>query len=558
MGHSRLNACEKQLQNPNPSIYDEQLFEIAKGSCSYSIATQMISETISAISSMLIIYIILKSPTRLSSTYHRIMLGISTSDLFLSISMALTTLPMPAPGDYWTDIINIQGTRLGNTQTCTAQGFFATVGFFSFFIYDSISLPLFYLCSIGFKVTMETIENYVEPFIHFISITIPLFVTVPLLFQGAYNVGTEFLSCAPSPKPWFCKNKNNGGIECIRGGSMNATFLNLQTFIFTFFFASFIWRILCMGIICWKVYRTEKRDALLIAEYCSEFTTTGQSTTYFRSVSRRTRMQRFGNVSLLAGRKQDRLIRHEGGQIITMEELIQNGADHYKETKIILFQAMWYILSSIFVQLNLMIALSDVLPESQVLCKTVLLALTGLEGFYNLLIFVFHKVFSMQRSDENLSFLEAMKVIINGEAQDSFVITSMKMVSQQSTANTNNNDDDPEFLDEDNDDISDGLVASCASERTPLFSNKDPPPLSTRFLHEISNNIDTCGVSGIVGSSVIASSKNSIESSFSYLDDTLSDSYTQQNHEEEEISFSSLLRHQRNYENQNEHHNNST
>jgi hypothetical protein len=533
------NVCKEQQQNPNPSIYDDELFKVAKGSCSYDIAVQMLKYpgTLSVLSSMLIIYIILKSPTRLSSTYHRIMLGISISDIFYSIPVALATLPMPSPGDYWTDIINIQGTRLGNTQTCTAQGFFITAGFFSFFIYDSISLPLFYLCSIGSKMRMKTIEKYVEPFIHFISITIPLFVAVPLLFQGAYNVGTFLPICLPSPKPWFCKNKNNRGIECIRGGSMNTTFIDLKTFLFKFVSVSFIWRILCMGIICWKVYRTEK-SASLIAQYCSDSATTGQTTTYSGPVSHRKPTQRFGKVRLF-GRKQDRLIRLEGGEVITMEELIQNRADHYKETKTILFQAMLYILSSILVQLTLLVL--AVLPETQIQLYIVLTALTGMDGFYNLLIFMFHKVYSMQRCNDNLSFSEAMKVIINGEAQDSFVITGMKIVSQQSTANADSNDDDPEVLDEDNDYNSDKIVTSSTSERTPLFGRRDPPTLSPKFFHEISNNIDTCGVSGIVESSAIVSSKNSIESSFSYLDDTLSYSYTpQQNHKDKDISFSSL------------------
>jgi hypothetical protein len=536
------NTCEQQLQNPNPFIYDEELWEVAKGSCSFARTSAAalvprFTSSISAISSMLIIYMIIISPAKLSSTYHRIMLAISSSDIFYSIASSLSTLPMPSPGDYWTDISNIQGRRMGNTHTCTAQGFFITAGFFSFFIYDSFSLIAFYLCSIGFKVTKEKIEKYVEPLIHCIPIGITFWLTVPLLFKGAYNVSIDQPYCLVSPKPWFCKNNNNGGVECIRGGSVNEMFFDHKHMIFEYTLILMTWRFFCLAIICWKVYVVENKHASIIEKYCSELATTGHNTMNSGPASRV--LKRFGKI-FLHGRKQDRLVRLEGGQIISMEELIQNGADQYKETKIIALQAMLYIAASILVQLTLIIM--DSLPETQIRYKSVMLALSSLEGMYNLLIFTFHKVYNLQRCDNNLSFSEAMKVILNGEAQDSFVITSMKIVSQECASNASNNDgyDIGSLYDTDDN----NELVENADEVTPLFTTRRdfPKPSSLRLLNNTSSDCEE--------SSARISSKELFGSSLSYVATSTLSYFSKEQNDEEDISISFPSLHQSKYQHQ--------
>jgi hypothetical protein len=105
------------------------------------------SGSLSAISSTLIIYVILRSQTGLSSIYHRIMFGMSIADILSSVSIALSTLPMPSfmpqEKDFeyrWT------GPRLGNTSTCNAQGFFQTFGILCMFTYNTIVVRL--LCPV--------------------------------------------------------------------------------------------------------------------------------------------------------------------------------------------------------------------------------------------------------------------------------------------------------------------------------------------------------------------------------------------------------------------------
>ena len=102
------------------------------------------SAAISTFSSAFIIFAIFCTRTKLSTIYHRIMIGMSLCDILGSVAMGLTTLAMPkevTPGmtDYmWT------GTRLGNAHTCRAQGFFATFGATCMFSYNG-TLCMYYL-----------------------------------------------------------------------------------------------------------------------------------------------------------------------------------------------------------------------------------------------------------------------------------------------------------------------------------------------------------------------------------------------------------------------------
>ena len=72
------------------------------------------------------------------------MFGMSIADILSSAGMALTHLPMPRPGmSKAVDAYIYQGLRLGNTQTCTAQGFLIALGIISTYSYN-ICLCIYY------------------------------------------------------------------------------------------------------------------------------------------------------------------------------------------------------------------------------------------------------------------------------------------------------------------------------------------------------------------------------------------------------------------------------
>lgn len=147
-----------------------------------------ITGPISAVSSALIIFIILRSNVKLTTIYHRLIFGMSIADVISSIAMACSTVPMPKDMVYK----QIQGTVLGNIQTCEAQGFIMTYGLCISFSYNFV-LCTYYLCSINWKMTEATIRKRVEPFFHFVAIIISL---GPALISLLANVSWSNL-CIP-------------------------------------------------------------------------------------------------------------------------------------------------------------------------------------------------------------------------------------------------------------------------------------------------------------------------------------------------------------------------
>ena len=150
-----------------------------------------ITGSLSVVSSVLIIVLVLRSSTRLSSTYHRIMVGLSTTDIFSSTAMALTHLPFPRPGlSPCIDQYSYQGLRLGNTQTCTAQGFFLVFGQLSTYAYNA-ALSIYFACAIYFKLKKRTMQNRVEPVLHLVAVVVPFSLALTPLVDENYNPTAE-------------------------------------------------------------------------------------------------------------------------------------------------------------------------------------------------------------------------------------------------------------------------------------------------------------------------------------------------------------------------------
>lgn len=139
----------------------------------------------SAISSMLIIYIIYKSEHKLRTIYHRIMFGMSCADIISSIAVGLSTLPMPAELPY-DPPQEFKGTRLGTIATCEAQGFCVAFGLVAAFTYN-VMLSFYNACAIAFRMEEERIVKRVEPFLHIFPVALALGCAVPVLMMDLYN-----------------------------------------------------------------------------------------------------------------------------------------------------------------------------------------------------------------------------------------------------------------------------------------------------------------------------------------------------------------------------------
>jgi hypothetical protein len=177
----------------------------------------MVSGLISFIASMLLIIHILRSHECLSTTYHRLIFGLSTTDIISSFSHALSSTMVPKEMNYLAPFAS------GNTVTCDAQGFVGSymagvsVGY-------TCSICFYYLAIISYNKKFDSIRRNLEPWFHGISILFPLIICVILLATNTFNSpfgGT----CYPEPYyPPHCIGYEAGdipkgySIPCGRGG----------------------------------------------------------------------------------------------------------------------------------------------------------------------------------------------------------------------------------------------------------------------------------------------------------------------------------------------------
>ena len=216
---------------------------------SFAVILPRISGGISAASSGLLLYIILRSETCLRDTYHRIIFGMSCADIIGSFFGALTSLPMPAeppPGVTY----NFDATRIGNEKTCELQGFAIFFGAFTSFSYNC-ALCTYYALKIAMSFNDATLDR-IEPFLfHAVPILSGLGVAiVPLIFD-LYNPSTLGAYCTSVPVG--CDPITE---ECERGdfnAALAVTYISVVYILMAFFimFVSF-------GLILRKVIHLEK------------------------------------------------------------------------------------------------------------------------------------------------------------------------------------------------------------------------------------------------------------------------------------------------------------
>lgn len=99
------------------------------------------SASLSLVASLSILIYVLSDAKKRSSTYHQIIMGISSFDVLSSIFFLLADIPQP---DY---TLTKTGLEEVDTSFCTAQGFFLQLGFTSMFF--NVSLTLFYMLTIA-------------------------------------------------------------------------------------------------------------------------------------------------------------------------------------------------------------------------------------------------------------------------------------------------------------------------------------------------------------------------------------------------------------------------
>lgn len=166
--------------------------QLSKLRHTFSVASILLSTSgsVSFLSSAAVICHVLRSHNGLSTTYHRLVLGLSVADLSTSLlCYALSSTMSPKEISY------LMPFARGNVATCSLQGFIFVVGSNCVSLYNC-SICFYYLAIIKGKRNDQYIKAKLEPWFHSLSITVSTAIGVFLFFVKGYNPGGG--TCGPT------------------------------------------------------------------------------------------------------------------------------------------------------------------------------------------------------------------------------------------------------------------------------------------------------------------------------------------------------------------------
>eukprot|EP00956_Cyclotella_meneghiniana_P022223 scaffold41709_cov26-Cyclotella_meneghiniana.AAC.1 len=165
------------------------------------------SAIVSVISSCCLIRMIMTSKDCLSTTYHRLLLGMSIGDILCSLPSATFASMSP------TDVSYMVWSARGNQATCSIYGFVVILGM-DLTLYYSCSLNIYYLILIKYNKSGAYIRKKVEPFLHGIPISLGLIWSIIGLVDKNYNAG-ESGQCSTTPiyNPPHCQGYEDGEVR---------------------------------------------------------------------------------------------------------------------------------------------------------------------------------------------------------------------------------------------------------------------------------------------------------------------------------------------------------
>ena len=351
----------------SPSFQVQKLFPMSQT----GIILTTITGVLSTICSMIILNIIRLSNQRLTTTHHRIMAFISVFHMIASVCMALTTLPMPSD-----DILRFAGPMLGNRTTRQLQGFFILLGYGGgSALYACLSC--YFVCRITLKMDTHAIRKRLEPVFYLYTVITSIAVTTNSLKHNLINSSPQSSYCliAPDHAP------------CVNNYTLKETFLVcdpdvfhdfktdiLNGQIFVALNIAFVLIAMIVIIVTVKVKNVQiKRSACV--EHSDQHTNDGEETSTSEQRMKEQREQR--------------------------------------ESRALVIQALLYILTFITVfvfGIGPSIFTSD--PEITNKLLVFKSILVPLQGFWNLIIFVYDKAYMVYQSDRYEGFWKTFNIVM--------------------------------------------------------------------------------------------------------------------------------------------------
>lgn len=295
-----------------------------------------------------------------ADTYHRTMLCLCISDMITSLSIALSTIPMPKDVH---DVYSFDAKSYGSAATCEMQAFSYVMGSQLSFC-ASCFLTLYYLLTIRYQISRRIMTKYIEPCGLLVSLSLSVLYPIDKLRKQMFNPLPFISWCAEGDYPFGCTTDES--VDCIRGQeSTSPQFLFLLLVI-----AGAAFQIISFALITNTVYKREK--------YGHNFAdpATGNRAT----------------------------------------EEIRASHTNYNETKAIATQCFMYSFAFIFTHFFLL-QISARSGSRSTALQVMPLISRPIQGLLNAIIFIYDKVYILRvAADWSITFSEALAIIIKNPA----------------------------------------------------------------------------------------------------------------------------------------------
>lgn len=384
--------------------------------------------SLSFLGSALIVYVILTSGQKLSTTYHRLMFGMSITDMIGSLAMSLTSLPMPKSMPYEKEFgYHWAGTRLGNTITCNIQGFMFTIGTTSMFAYNGF-LCVYYACAIGFMMRERNIRKYVEPFLHGFPILLGLTYGIIPLFLDMYNPSGLVAFCSAISYPYSCYKGDSCNVRGSKG-----YFDHISKMLVTITFAFLAMIIISFGFVIYRALKLDRQISILNdavikddgdeARDASASAGDGAAGANDNDEGHEVRGSNSRDGTSAANDNDE--------EEKKSHPIVGNVLDKRHHMKIVIKQALGYICALFITLIFPILRLSGTMPEQEVLFDKLGLVFTPLQGFFNFTIFILHKVYNYRRVNPDVSRRQVLYKIFFTTFQEPVFMSRISIVERE-------------------------------------------------------------------------------------------------------------------------------
>mmetsp|Transcript_16846 Transcript_16846/g.24539 ORF Transcript_16846/g.24539 Transcript_16846/m.24539 type:complete len:525 (-) Transcript_16846:160-1734(-) len=379
-----------------------------------STASSILSSVVSIMStaaSATVIYLVLISPKKLGTNYHRLMLGLSIFNIIASIPIVFSSLALPKDMIY----TGFEGPILGNTETCNAQAAAIFFGWNGVLVYTT-SLMIYYLLSIRYRMSNQNISRRIEPCMHATAIIISFIVTIVALASQSFNPSPLDTWCSKVAYPFWCAD-DQGHTECLRGGDVDAKAV-YNGAMFFMYLAMFVLTQIILVLVVFSVYKQEK----LLRQYRAGGVEANSNTPVPVSAP---------NVHIEAARPPPASDESAagGGEPARGRNVDERLRDDLQITKAIMKQACAYSLAILMISVfPITNTFYPAMRESSTLYGVMHILLKTCPGIFHLAIFIYHKVYNIRREVETPLATAIVMVFNRRSSAPELIISTLCLV----------------------------------------------------------------------------------------------------------------------------------